>query len=241
MDVQQYFAANQLKPRDEYDFHRQLRVIDYRHGWAYIGSERFKEDGDALTIDELFDAQYPDCNARLFDAMALEAMDFSDVVEPFCRSGLFGCYLASSMDGVYHGIDPLDEAVEKAYERKNRLSSSLYSKASKKCILPVLDAPLDLNNATFEVSDVGNYGKTHEAIVGRYLLSKKWRINEGIIPVLMKISTDMVLCEADVEEKGFTNYVEMFARQGLNARLIEFVRVPFLRGPYSFVMRVSRN
>ena len=194
MDIREYFALNGIERKELSDVSDEHRVISKIKDDAKYFDAYFQTG-----LDVFIESLDYDMNCRLFELMLQESKGFSDIFDPFCQSGIFGCYITSNNSHQYKGMDINTHGIKKAKER---------------AILNGLDQDI------FTEGDVLTYDGQHEAVVGRYAANDNYFLNPDLksIAAMSRISGQILLIQNS--QPGFGNrtiklYEDVFRRIGI--------------------------
>jgi len=219
--IDEYFEKNGVVPKTVFDMTREQRVVSRlptECGEEFYFEEYFKTD-----FDVLIDSVDIRANKVLFDLVLAEARKFSDLFEPCCQSGIFGCYIALETGAAFKGMDLSRLAIEKARKRAelNRLPAEI-----------------------FVEGDVLGYAGQHEAVVGRYVVNGQHHdINEDMLAKVREISSNIVLvqpAQANLGMMGPRMYQRAFERLGFSFEVLGSSQRSATGAMY-FVVKASKN
>lgn len=170
MNIEEYFRTVGIsKKRTEHATKEHRRVSEV------TSDSRFYKFYFKTGLDEFLDGVDIEMNKILFDVVLNEVKDFSDIFEPYCQSGLLGCYIAANTDGDYRGVDINAFGIKKAKARAELVG---------------------VEPENFVCADVLNYHQQHDIVVGRYALNTThYDADETAIDALCKLSDNIVLIQ----------------------------------------------
>ncbi len=164
-----------------------------------------------------------DLNRELFGLVLAEARNYSDLFEPCCQSGIFGCYIALETGCSYKGVDINPFGIEKAKQR-----------AVKNGLGPLI----------FELGDVLAYPTEHEAIIGRYVVNTKFHdVDDEMVDALSRISRTIVLIQpsqARSNRQTIEAYRMAFERHGYAFELLSEPKESPATGAHIFVVKATK-
>ncbi len=170
MNIDEYFRTIGISPkRTEHatEVHRRVSAL--------TPDSRFYKFYFKTGLDEFLDGVDFEMNKALFDIVLNEVKDFNDIFEPYCQSGLLGCYIAANTDSDYAGVDINPFGIEKAKVRAGLVG---------------------IDPGNFMRADVLEYTQQHDVIVGRYALNTThYDADVSAIDALCNISENIVLIQ----------------------------------------------
>lgn len=215
MNIDDYLEAN-IGSRSR-DSCSQSALWGYRMNGASEEELLYNRDSKDLFLHS--------ANAAIFGAMLNCARKFSDVFEAYCSTGLLGCYIAGGISGRYAGVDSSKMAIALANERRQRLSGLL-----------------SLERATFTCVPLWKYTMEHDAVLGRFILGKiDATPREEKLITLLRISTNLILCESAGFETSIDDYLKLFSRFNLSASVVACENVALLGNTGYVVYRVCKK
>jgi hypothetical protein len=198
MTIEEYFRKNGIEEKSNDDITPEQRGTSYIEDETEYFDVYFKTGLD--TVVEGLDLYM---NKLIFDLILQEAKKYQDLFEPRCQSGIFGCYIASMIEGKYGGLDINPFGIKKAKER------ALVN---------------GLNQNIFVLGDALPYKKEHEAVIGRYVVNGRYfDIEDGMMDLVSRITKNVVIAQSSqsfATAETIQDYKEQFERHGYKFRLV---------------------
>ena len=219
MAIDEYFERNGIAPKPLSDQTEEDKEIAKIKDDDIYYTEYFKRG-----LDVLIECVDFSLNRQLFDVVLEEAKKYEDIFEPYCQSGIFGCYVASETSGAYRGLDINPVGIEKAKER-----------AKLNGLAPEI----------FTLGDLFEYTQSHEAVVGRYVSNTQGLgVDPKVVEALSQISDNVVLIQNLQPHRGMSSmdmYKIAFGLHGYdNFELLSEPQRSTATGASVFVMKATK-
>jgi len=219
--IDDYFKNNGITPKHtSHASPEHLRITEIDDNKEYF--DQYFQAG----LDDFIECVDFHMNRQMFGLLLAEARKYSDIFEPCCQSGLFGCYAMLNSSGTYLGADINPYAILKA--RRRAVANSL-------------------PESRFVQQDVRNYPKQHEAIVGRYVINTSWyEADHEMIDAIARISDNILLVQPSKffcgDWTSLNAYREAFKKHGYEMSLLQEKHIQSeVTGAYMFAIKATRK
>jgi len=216
MFVEEYFANNEIGPKTLEDVTaEQIAATRIRDQNAYYNAYYLAEL-DVLQVCLNFDLYQ-----RFYEIVLREVKDFESLLEPWCGSGILGCFLAQETGAEYLGMEVNSGAIDKAKERarKNGLDERLFTS-----------------------EDFMQQNQRFDTVIGCYALNTPYLFPSiSAIEHLMGLSDNFVMIQ-NLPDNGTTEtYKQIFERRGYHFEVLAEPEIVKGTTYKAFVFKASKN